>query len=720
MFNNYYTDPCQENRHRIVEMVSFKSIYQQLRVKFPSVPHQDVACSLNNLFLLICEKEKELIKWYLPNGKFKGGEYEDHQYTCRWSHTNTSRTGPTIWWQEKNYACGGEGVLTFAKHIKGYRTDLETVVRVAAFLGIDFSKTDVLQLSTRSGFNFIENVEPYPTNFEEDVASAFLGKPVRKYCFFTEQGALSYNLNQYADDAGNTVFLYETRQLCENTNSAVDCLMAPSTAMLFNWHQISSSPDAMIFVHDDPRRAADSQFPGVNTYAGELPYVDKMPWNILKGRSVTYVYNPDMLSSILIGRKLIGIFSDMGIKLKLIAITVAFSTPQGNATYVPVTMRNLEFEEFYAEALANHEIDLKPQEDDNPLCIRSFGEIDHASGDDKDFIIKDLIGRGETCLMIGEYGAGKTGITKLIAHHCANGKTWGNRFLITRPVKVYYIDTEIPRKKFDDWDRKVINGCMLNEQKFKDNFISTCCREMASPFDLSDPDIRDMITAQCKHKGIGFLAVDNQGGASQPGFERSDKGWRGQFEWFRELNKLGISVLLVHHTNKDGEQRGTLKISDDVDLVIKLKKASPDMKRYFAAGTTVAEFVIDKGRYIHGVNQLASCLIGYWEEQGAIHTQILSLDGKPFESDDTAVTVEEHTSCGLDALEEEILKRARSVYPESVCNGDFKNGETGRSSTTVNEKLNRLFDLGLLEREGENKGRKYTAVMKKNSSEQHE
>ena len=222
MFNNYYTDPCQENRHRIVEMVSFKSIYQQLRVKFPSVPHQDVACSLNNLFLLICEKEKELIKWYLPNGKFKGGEYEDHQYTCRWSHTNTSRTGPTIWWQEKNYACGGEGVLTFAKHIKGYRTDLETVVRVAAFLGIDFSKTDVLQLSTRSGFNFIENVEPYPTNFEEDVASAFLGKPVRKYCFFTEQGALSYNLNQYADDAGNTVFLYETRQLCNSFDFLVN------------------------------------------------------------------------------------------------------------------------------------------------------------------------------------------------------------------------------------------------------------------------------------------------------------------------------------------------------------------------------------------------------------------------------------------------------------------------------------------------------------------
>ena len=178
--------------------------------------------------------------------------------------------------------------------------------------------------------------------------------------------------------------------------------------------------------------------------------------------------------------------------------------------------------------------------------------------------------------------------------------------------------------------------------------------------------------------------------------------------------------MLVHHTNKDGEQRGTLKISDDVDLVIKLKKASPEMKGYFAAGTTVAEFVIDKGRYIHGVNQLASCLIGYWEEQGAIHTQILSLDGKPFESDDTAVTVEEHTACGLDALEEEILKRARSVYPESVCNGDFKSGETGRSSTTVNEKLNRLYDLGLLEREGENKGRKYTAVMKKNSSEQHE
>ena len=695
-------------------MVDIVSIYLQLLVKFPSVSAQDLACSLSNFLLLILEHEKKLLKWISPSGRLKGGEYEDHQYIYRSPYTNTSRTGSTGRWQAKKYACAGEGILTLAKHIKGYRSDLECIIGVAAFLGIDFSKADVLQLNSRSGFSFIENVEAYPTNIEENFVSAFLGKPVRKYLFYTEQGIVSYNLNQYADDAGNTIFLYETRQFCENTNVPMDCFIAPPCAeMIFNRHQISLSPDAVIFVHDDIRRAADSQFPGVNTYTGGLPCVDKLSWNILKGRDVTYVYNPDMPSSVLIGGKLIGIFSDMGMKLKLIAIAVAFPTPQGNAKYVPVTMRCLDFDGFYAEVLAKHGIDLKPQEHDNPLCIRSFGEIDHASDDDKDFIIKDLIGRGETCLMIGEYGAGKTGITKLIAHHCANGKTWGNRFHITRPVKVYYIDTEIPRKKFDDWDRKVINGCMLNEQKFKDNFISTCCREMASPFDLSDPDIRDMITAQCKHKDIGFLAVDNQGGAAQPGFERSDKEWRGQFEWFRELNKLGISVLLVHHTNKDGEQRGTLKISDDVDLVIKLKKASPDMKRYFAAGTTVVEFVIDKGRYIHGVNQLASCLIGYWEEQGAIQTQILSLDGKPFEGDDAAITVEESAARDLSPLDCEILRKARAAYPAFVVAGDFKDAEiVGRGSTSVNGALNRLFDLGLLEREGENKGRKYTAVMK--------
>ena len=93
---------------------------------------------------------------------------------------------------------------------------------------------------------------------------------------------------------------------------------------------------------------------------------------------------------------------------------------------------------------------------------------------------------------------------------------------------------------------------------------------------------------------------------------------------------------------------------------------------------------------------------------------------KPFDRGEPAVTGEEIASAGLSDLEREILEKARDVYPYHIVAGDFKTGGAGRSSTTINEKLNRLVDLGLLERHGQNKGTRYTAVMQNNSSVQQE
>ena len=44
--------------------------------------------------------------------------------------------------------------------------------------------------------------------------------------------------------------------------------------------------------------------------------------------------------------------------------------------------------------------------------------------------------------------------------------------------------------------------------------------------------------------------------------------------WLLDLRRRGISVLLVHHANKSGTQRGTVAKEDILDTVLELKRPS--------------------------------------------------------------------------------------------------------------------------------------------------
>ena len=413
------------------------------------------------------------------------------------------------------------------------------------------------------------------------------------------------------------------------------------------------------------------------------------------------------------------IFGDMGMQLEFNPISVYTPIPEDKSIIVPVAMRVLDFKEFCVEAKEKHGIEYTPVKDGNPLCIRRYGEIVHNGGENNSFLIEPFFGKGETAMVIGGYGSSKTAITKVFSMLCVTGQSLGNKFHVKKPVPVMCVDLEMPRVKVDLWDRKLTGGDPEKERLFRENYFSICSRELANKIDLSDPDTRNTIEMECKQKGVRLLVIDPYGRSVSTANAKSETGWWKSFSWFRRLNDAGINVCIVNHTTKAGDQRGPLKMSDDVDLVIKVEKATPERQKYFSPGSTVVEISIEKGRYLNQ-EQCEPFLIGYKEVNGIIETHVLDMEGKPFDRGEPAVTGEEIASAGLSDLEREILEKARDVYPYHIVAGDFKTGGAGRSSTTINEKLNRLVDLGLLERHGQNKGTRYTAVMQNNSSVQQE
>ena len=71
---------------------------------------------------------------------------------------------------------------------------------------------------------------------------------------------------------------------------------------------------------------------------------------------------------------------------------------------------------------------------------------------------------------------------------------------------------------------------------------------------------------------IRLWVVDNIASLSGGIDENSKKDWDPINSWLLQLRFLGITTLLLHHTNKTGGQRGTSAREDNIDVSICLKK----------------------------------------------------------------------------------------------------------------------------------------------------
>jgi putative DNA primase/helicase len=72
--------------------------------------------------------------------------------------------------------------------------------------------------------------------------------------------------------------------------------------------------------------------------------------------------------------------------------------------------------------------------------------------------------------------------------------------------------------------------------------------------------------------GVDPLIIDNISTLCWAGSDNSAASWTSMQEWILRLRRRGIAVLLVHHSGKSGEQRGTSRREDVLDTVIGLRR----------------------------------------------------------------------------------------------------------------------------------------------------
>ena len=93
-----------------------------------------------------------------------------------------------------------------------------------------------------------------------------------------------------------------------------------------------------------------------------------------------------------------------------------------------------------------------------------------------------------------------------------------------------------------------------------------------------------------------MLVLDNLSSLTAVIRDNDAESWNPIQEWLLRLRRRGISVLIVHHAGKGGEQRGTSRREDVLDTSISLRRpsdyATPEGARF--------EVHFEKARGIHG------------------------------------------------------------------------------------------------------------------------
>jgi putative DNA primase/helicase len=112
--------------------------------------------------------------------------------------------------------------------------------------------------------------------------------------------------------------------------------------------------------------------------------------------------------------------------------------------------------------------------------------------------------------------------------------------------------------------------------------------------DIGSPQVQARLEPYLK--GVELLILDNLSSLTEETRENDADAWARIQQWLLRLRRRGISVLIIHHANKIGEQRGTSRREDVLDTSIRLRHPND----YSVTQGARFEVHIEKGRGIHG------------------------------------------------------------------------------------------------------------------------
>lgn len=188
----------------------------------------------------------------------------------------------------------------------------------------------------------------------------------------------------------------------------------------------------------------------------------------------------------------------------------------------------------------------------------------------KRVILNPWIKEQSIILVSGWRGVGKTWFALSLADAITRGEPFGP-WKTANPVNCLYLDGEMAggdiQSRYKELNPKAQQKCAfyLYSEYYANN-------QGVPPANLLDHDWRRKIKEIMLKKKIKLWVVDNISSVTPGIDENVKKDWDPVNRWLIELRFAGISSILVHHTGKEGDQRGTSSREDNIDVSVLLKR----------------------------------------------------------------------------------------------------------------------------------------------------
>jgi len=227
----------------------------------------------------------------------------------------------------------------------------------------------------------------------------------------------------------------------------------------------------------------------------------------------------------------------------------------------------------------------------NVLSLHDFLET---SFPERESLLSPIILTQSLSMIHAWRGLGKTHVGLGIAYAVASGGEF-LKWRSPQPRGILYLDGEMPGSALQERlaaitaasDRKPLPGYF--------RIITPDLQDLGSMPDLATLEgqaaVNTMLTPE-----TALIVVDNISCLCRSGRENEAESWLPVQGWALWQRSAGRAVLFIHHSGKNGEQRGASKREDILDTVIKLKRPVD----YEPSQGAVFELIFEKARHLTG------------------------------------------------------------------------------------------------------------------------
>ena len=212
----------------------------------------------------------------------------------------------------------------------------------------------------------------------------------------------------------------------------------------------------------------------------------------------------------------------------------------------------------------------------------------------REMLLAPIVPQKGLVMLYASRGTGKTLIALGIAYAVATGTKF-LKWTAPKPRRVLLIDGEMPAADLQTRLASLVAGA--TETVANSGSLNILCGDL-----IEEGGIGNLASIEIQAEldrwldGIDLLILDNLSSLTAVIRDNDAESWGPIQEWLLRLRRRGISVLIVHHAGKGGQQRGTSRREDVLDTSISLRRPED----YAPTEGARFEVHIEKGRGIHG------------------------------------------------------------------------------------------------------------------------